>query len=203
MIDSLFSVWTPAAVTVAVFGGFLVGLLVVSRFDNPRFDARESVAVVSGLFAFVGFVFWSAQAVEVFVSEGPTLGWRVVSRFLLFVVFCAFTGLGTGVGVARAQPSVEAEIAQTTTDILTERNAALVHIAVALAENTALTQQASDKADRAHDSASRADDSASAVRETLRDQNETLLAQGEQAAEDRLVGADTNETAHRIDERIP
>lgn len=97
---SLFVVWTPASIVAAIVGGALVGLLLISRFDNPRFDARESAAVVALLGSFAGLVFWSAL-----FSDGPTNAWRVVSRFGLFLLFIVAMGIGTGIGVRRERGS--------------------------------------------------------------------------------------------------
>ena len=65
-----------------------------------------------------------------------------------------------------------------------------------IAENTRITQQASDNADAAYREANN-------VNEKIADHGATLVLQGESAAADRLVGQDTNDTAHRIDERVP
>lgn len=62
--------------------------------------------------------------------------------------------------------------------------------------NTALTQQASDNANAAYEVANN-------VNERISAQDVVIIEQGANAAADRLIGADTNETAHRIDERVP
>lgn len=72
----------------------------------------------------------------------------------------------------------------------------LGRIEAAIAENTELTQLAADHADAAYKVANN-------VNQKIASQGEAIIEQGEHAAADRLIGADTNETAHRIDERIP
>ena len=71
-----------------------------------------------------------------------------------------------------------------------------VQLSADIAENTRITQQASDNADAAYREANN-------VNEKIADHGATLVTQGENAAADRVVGRDTNATAHRIDERVP
>ena len=98
-MTDLLVVWTPTAVLTAVVGGFVLGLLLVSRFENPRFDAIETVAVMLIIGMFAGLVFWSGQAIETYNTEGPEYAWRVISRFGLWSVFVLAMALGTGIGV--------------------------------------------------------------------------------------------------------
>lgn len=98
-MTDLFVVWTPGAVLTAIVGGTLLGFVLVSRFDNPRFDAVETIAVMVIIGLFAGLVFWAGQAVETYFSEGPALAWRVVSRFGLWGVFVLALAGGTGLGV--------------------------------------------------------------------------------------------------------
>lgn len=102
-MTDLFVVWTPAALLAAIVGGNLLGLLLVARFDNPRFSATESVGVIALVGTFAAAVFWSGQIVDTLVADGPTLAWRVVSRFGLFLVFVGAMALGTGIGIRRAR----------------------------------------------------------------------------------------------------
>lgn len=98
-MTDLFVVWTPASIAAALVGGGLLGLLVVSRFDNPRFDAIESMAVVATIGVVAGVTFFGAQAVEAAFSDGPTFAWRVISRALLFGLFVLAMAGGTGIAV--------------------------------------------------------------------------------------------------------
>lgn len=99
MIDDLLSVWTPGAVVTALVGGGLLGFVLVSRFDNPRFTSLETVAVMILIGIFAGLVFWAGQAVETYFSDGPMFAWRVISRFGLWCLFILALAIGTGVGV--------------------------------------------------------------------------------------------------------
>jgi hypothetical protein len=98
-VTEFFAVWTPGSVITALVGGLLMGFLLVSRFDNPRFDALESIGVILILGIFAGLTFWSGQIVDTYATSGPAFGWRVVSRFGLFVLFVLALGAGTGLGV--------------------------------------------------------------------------------------------------------
>jgi hypothetical protein len=98
-VIDFFAVWTAGSVLAAIVGGLLLGFVVVSRFDNPRFTAIESVGVVALLGGIAGFVFWAAQIADTLFADGPSLAWRVVSRFGLWVVFTLSLAVGTGVGI--------------------------------------------------------------------------------------------------------
>lgn len=100
MISDLVSVWTPGALTTAVVGGFVLGL-VMSQFDNPRFDPLESAALLLVLGLLAGTVFWSGQIVDTLTTQGESLAWRVASRFGLFVVFILTMTLGEAIGMRR------------------------------------------------------------------------------------------------------
>lgn len=65
-----------------------------------------------------------------------------------------------------------------------------------LAENTRITQEASDNATAAFEAANH-------INEKIASQGAKLVEQGERAVADHEVGRDTNATAHRIDERTP
>lgn len=65
-----------------------------------------------------------------------------------------------------------------------------------IAENTRLTQEASDNATAAYHEAN-------SLNVKIASHGAVLVSQGEDAAADRLVSADTNEVAHRIDDRVP
>lgn len=69
-------------------------------------------------------------------------------------------------------------------------------IEVGIAANTVISQGARDDAREAATAAN-------SVNEKIADHGATLVEQGTAQAEDRKVGRDTNETAHRIDERVP
>ena len=99
MIENFLSVWTPDAVITALVGGGLLGFVLVSRFDNPRFTALETVGVMILIGMFAGLVFWAGQAVETYFSDGPAFAWRVVSRFGLWSFFIFSLAVGTGLGV--------------------------------------------------------------------------------------------------------
>jgi hypothetical protein len=92
-------VWTPASVLTALIGGGALGLLIVSRFENPRFDALETVAVMVIIGMLAGLVFFAGQAVETYYSDGPAFAWRVISRFGLWGLFVVAMAFGTGLGV--------------------------------------------------------------------------------------------------------
>lgn len=99
MIEHLLVVWTAASVVTAIVGGFALGLVVVARFENPRFDAIESGGVMVLLGILAGAVFFIGQAIEALSSDGPQFAWRVVSRFGLWGVFTLAMGAGTALGI--------------------------------------------------------------------------------------------------------
>ena len=99
MIDDFLTVWTPGAILSAIAGGAALGFVLVSRFDNPRFNALETVGVMILIGLFAGLVFYAGQAVETYFSEGAGFAWRVVSRFGLWALFIFALAVGTGLGV--------------------------------------------------------------------------------------------------------
>ena len=96
-----FVVWSPDAILTALIGGATLGLLVVARFENPRFGALDTVAVTAMVAILAGFVFYAGQAVETYFADGITHAWRVVSRFGLWVLFSLAMAIGTGLSVRR------------------------------------------------------------------------------------------------------
>ena len=81
----------------------MLGLLIVSRFDNPRFDTKESIALMLVIGVLAMTVFYSGQIVDTYTSDGADLAWRVASRYLLSIVFILFMAIGTAFGVHRGR----------------------------------------------------------------------------------------------------
>lgn len=98
-MTEILAVWTLPAIAAAIVGGLLLGLVVVARFDNPRFDAIETIGVMVILGMGAGLSFWVGQAVATAAEEGERLAWRVVSRFAIWGVFVIAMAVGTGIGV--------------------------------------------------------------------------------------------------------
>ncbi len=187
-MTDLFVVWTPASLFAAVIGGSFVGFAFVSRFDNPRFTARQAVVVVFVLWAFTGLVFWAGQMVETLVADGEDNAWRVVSRSLLFLVYAAFMGIGTGLGVSRRRGG--REDGQALPPMVT-----LDDLSVQLHDIQRLAAVSSAHAEAAYTAASDADD--------------RVITQAERAVDDRArsnriedTGKDTNERAQDIQGRL-
>lgn len=195
-MTELFVVWTPTAFLTAFVGGSIFGFVLVSRFENPRFDAIESGGVIVILGVTAGLVFWSGQAVETYNTEGESLAWRVVSRFLLWGVFTLAMAAGTALGVRFRRGSWRMKLPNPDSVEDATLNRIEDRLVAKIDANTRLTQRASDSADKAYDAAN-------SVNEKIAAHGDTLVSQGEAMAADREVGKDTNETAHRIDERVP
>lgn len=101
-----------------------------------------------------------------------TTAWFVTGAALRVIVMIA--GIVAFIDQRRI-PLID-EYAQFAAALQAERTASFAHLAGAIAENTRLTQRASDEANRANDAAT-------AVRAELADQADTIIAQGVLAAD--------------------
>lgn len=80
--------------------------------------------------------------------------------------------------------------------MIAENTKTLGRIEVAITANTELTQVAAEHADSAYREAN-------SVNEKIASQGEILIAHGEALTQDLALNQDTNDTTHRIDDRVP
>lgn len=101
-MTELFTVWTPASLFGAIVGGLLLGMF-VAEFDSHRLSiGRAMIAVFGGLSIFQ-IVFWASQFIDTLASSGEGLAWRVISRFLLSILYVAALSIGVGIGLRRGR----------------------------------------------------------------------------------------------------
>lgn len=104
-MTELFVVWTPVSFVSAVVGGVLLGLL-LAQMDARRYSVRRTMVAVLGLFALVMAVFWVGQVIDTYSAPaGPTLVWRVISRFAISLVYVAAMAIGCGIGLRHSRGS--------------------------------------------------------------------------------------------------
>lgn len=99
-MSELSTVWTPAAVISAVVGGLGIGYFVLGQIlRDPRYSSGQASPrdvwrlVVRGA-ALVGFGFYIGQVVATSFEAGGDFGWRVISRFLLWLLYSLLLAVG-------------------------------------------------------------------------------------------------------------
>lgn len=104
MPDGIVFIWSPAAISAGVAGGFGMGLLLIGPFaSSPRYSAglvppSRIGILTAALGALLGLAFFVGQAVASYAT-GDALWPRVVARFGVWLIFAAALGVGTFIRV--------------------------------------------------------------------------------------------------------
>lgn len=98
-MDWLFTVWSTASVIAAIGGGVGLGAFLVlvpqaaaATRPTPG-DLRRLGAVVAAFLAWAGTVFYAGQVAEAWLTGDAGVP-RIVSRFLLWIVFSVAVAAG-------------------------------------------------------------------------------------------------------------
>lgn len=106
-MDDLFKVWSLPAIVGAYVVGHAFGHLVIARISSqPRWRTMNSaraygwlVGVLSGWF---GFFFYVSQIAAAFIQHD--FQWeRIMSRYGMWLVLSIGVGIGTAIGMRRAE----------------------------------------------------------------------------------------------------
>ncbi len=103
----VFAVWSPASVLAAITGGLVVGwtvsVLVISNYLGVVHASPRLVATSTGLMAaWAGLVFYVGQVTDAMLSGDPGLP-RILSRFLIWLMFSAAIGVGLWIPLERKE----------------------------------------------------------------------------------------------------
>lgn len=101
----LFAVWSPASVLAAIAGGIVVGwtvsILVATNYLGVVHVSPGVISIATGLLAaWAGLVFYVGQLADAILSGDPGLP-RIVSRFLIWLMFSASIGIGLWIPLDR------------------------------------------------------------------------------------------------------
>lgn len=96
-MPDLLIVWTPGSLAAAIAGGVGLGL-VLSRTDDRRYSLWAGFVLFCAIGSVFQLVFWSGQLIDTLANEGPGNALRVVSRFLLSLVYVGAMGGGGTLG---------------------------------------------------------------------------------------------------------
>jgi hypothetical protein len=88
-------IWTD--MLVALVGGTACGLLLIRFMFNPRFDAMQTLTFTFVGAAFIGAVFFMGQFFGTYGRDGGFLAWRVVARYIIWLIFSLGLSLGAGI----------------------------------------------------------------------------------------------------------
>lgn len=169
------------AASVRALNGHIVGIVVRGNLLRERFRLASQIVLLGiGLSFLTGPPSWPPRM----------LGVLIVSCLAVGSTLTEFRGRQKVGRYARAEIAAERDRRM---DRLEDQGAQL---SADIAENTRLTQEASDNATAAYSAAN-------SLNVKIAGHGAALVSQGDAAAADRLVSADTNETAHRIDARVP
>ena len=99
LIELLTLVWTPATVLTAVVTGLAIGFVVLGYLGStPTYAADGTPGQVGRIVAFggalAGLVFYVGQAAATYAEDDPNAQ-RIVSRYMLWVLYSMGMGLGT------------------------------------------------------------------------------------------------------------
>ncbi len=100
MIEQVFTVWTPAAVLVAIGGGIGTGLVAAFAVVGPKallglsWYIRHTLTMVT----VITFIFWLGQIALALQEEDP-FWYRIVGRFMLQELFAVCVGIGVWGGI--------------------------------------------------------------------------------------------------------
>lgn len=95
LLEDMMTVWTLAGFVALCVGGFLVGSLYLSRLRTlTSLSARQFQVLVFESSAFVGSVFYVGQIIDSLI-QSPDLADRVISRYLLWLMFSLALSVGS------------------------------------------------------------------------------------------------------------
>ncbi len=95
-MNYLFSVWDVPAVSIALVGGVIAGVVLQAVHPQSDEDARRSVLKV-WIVAAIGTIFFAGQAAQAFVLDDPSLD-HATSRWALWLLFSVTCGVGAYAG---------------------------------------------------------------------------------------------------------
>jgi hypothetical protein len=95
LLEDMMTVWTFAGFSALAVGGFLVGALYLSRVRFlTTLDSSAYARLVFAETAFTGTVFFVGQIIDSALQD-PAHVDRVVSRYLLWLMFSAAVAIGS------------------------------------------------------------------------------------------------------------